>query len=184
MADPELWKKWAGRDRLNPTGWAPAPPAPQITTVIPLEQEWRYTTEQPKDDWTQPGFDDSSWKTGRAGFGVTPNEHSLFARHTEWNTKDIWLRREFVMPEKDHPDLHFLIYHNANTEVYLNGVRAIAPGGHVSAPVPEEIPEGVRRELKPGAKVKIAVHCKWWWGLQGVDVGLADVIFPPELRDE
>ena len=31
---------------------------------------WRYTFQAPSDGWMKPGFDDSSWKQGPAGFGA------------------------------------------------------------------------------------------------------------------
>ena len=176
LADGTLWKKWASRDKLRPSGWAPAPPPPKITTLVPLEQEWRYTTTTPAEDWNRPDFDDSSWSKGQAGFGVEPPPHALFVRHTEWNTKDIWMRREITVPEGDHPNLKFLAYHHDGVEIYVNGIRAAAQGSHSTSAVPMEIPvPSAQALLKPGAKVLLSVHCNHYWGPQGVDVGLADV---------
>ncbi|MEI8234986.1 MAG: DUF4965 domain-containing protein [Verrucomicrobiota bacterium] len=176
LADGAVWKKWASRDQLHPSGWAPAPPPPKITTLVPLEQEWRYTTTTPAEDWNRPDFDDSSWSKGQAGFGVEPPPHALFVRHTEWNTKDIWMRREITVPEGDHPNLKFLAYHHDGVEIYVNGIRAAAQGSYVTSAVPMEIPiPSAQALLKPGAKVLLSVHCNHYWGPQGVDVGLADV---------
>src|SRR5690606_38593008 len=49
-------------------------PPPILRVHVPTSekeaQEWRYTTEKPRDGWEKAGFDDSGWKSGRAGFGT------------------------------------------------------------------------------------------------------------------
>src|SRR5262249_12821708 len=42
------------------------PPRPRIVEIVPTalteRPKWRYTTERPVDDWSQPAFDACSWK--------------------------------------------------------------------------------------------------------------------------
>ena len=94
---------------------------------------------------------------------------------TKWTTADVWLRREITMPEGEYPDLQFLVYHDEDVEVYVNGVLAASAGGYNNEYEPMEISKAARALLKPGAKVTLAVHCHQTIGGQGVDVGLVNV---------
>ena len=180
LADRAVWRKWAGADRSGIRGWAPLPPLPVITEVVPTSrrqtQSWRYTTEKPAAGWTQPGFDDSGWKEGRGGFGTvgTPS----VAVGTTWDTPDIWLRRTFRVPVGRHPNLQLLAFHDEDLEVYFNGVLAAQEGGWVVDYEPTEIMPEAQALLTPGAKITMTVHCHQTTGGQGVDVGLADVTQP------
>jgi hypothetical protein len=180
LTDRAIWRKWAGADPIKVSGWAPLPPLPVITEVIPASrtqpQRWRYTTEKPTSDWIQPGFDDSGWKQGSGGFGTagTPT----VAVGTTWNTPDIWLRRTFLIPAGSHPNLHVLAFHDEDLEVYFNGVLAAQESGWVTAYEPIEIRPNALALLKPGAKITMTAHCHQTTGGQGVDVGLADVTRP------
>jgi Domain of unknown function (DUF4965)/Domain of unknown function (DUF5127)/Domain of unknown function (DUF1793)/Domain of unknown function (DUF4964) len=178
LSDPALWKKWSSRDRQKVGNWAPLPPPPQITPIVPTSQAqgvfWRYTTNKPASGWTETKFDDSGWKEGPGGFGTagTPG----IAVNTTWNTADIWLRREFTMPAGNFPHLQFLIFHDEDVEVFVNGVPAASEGGFVTSYRPLEINSSARELLKPGSKITIAVHCHQTVGGQGIDVGMVNVV--------
>jgi hypothetical protein len=172
LTDRVLWEKWASRDKLKPVNYAPLPAPPKISMVVPAEQTWRYTTQDPGNNWMETGFDATSWKEGQAGFGTQPPG---FVQHTEWTTKDIWLRREITVPEGEHPGLQFVAYHDEDVEIHVNGIPAAEEGGFSTSFVPLEISRQARAAMKPGTKVLIAVHCHQTEGGQGIDVGLADV---------
>lgn len=178
LADGALWKKWSSGDTLKVGGWAELPPPPHITPVVATSQQtaqiWQYTTAKPSGDWTQPGFDDRSWKTGKGGFGTPGTPGAVVG--TEWNTGDIWLRRSFTMPAGAHPNLQLFVYHDEDVEIYINGVLAARQIGFTSAYEPMPMGEAARRLLPPGAKITLAVHCHQTGGGQGVDVGFADVV--------
>jgi len=74
LSDPHVWRKWSSRDREKISGWAPLPPPEQVQEVVPTGRNadvvWRYTTTRPRGPWVNPGFDDSSWSRGSAGFGT------------------------------------------------------------------------------------------------------------------
>jgi hypothetical protein len=178
LADEQVWKKWASRDKAKVGNWAPMPKPPQVTTLIPDARTeaatWKYTTDKPADGWTQATFDDSAWKSGKAGFGSKGTPGAVV--NTPWKSADIWLRREVTVPQGPSDSLHLMVYHDEDVQVYVNGVLATDQAGYVNNYEPVEISANARQLLKPGAKVVIAVHCHQTKGGQGVDVGLANVV--------
>jgi hypothetical protein len=146
--------------------------AANIVELLPCAQTkpgaWRYITEGPAGDWFAPAFDDKSWKEGQAAFGA-----GLPGVRTPWTTGDIWIRREFTLAEK--PAMPFVrMFHDEDTEVYLNGVLACREAGFLTAYDDFEIEAKAAAALKPGKNV-IAVHCRQTAGGQFIDVGLIDI---------
>ena len=178
LSNPQIWKKWASRDQTKIGPWAPLPQRPVVTDVVPSSQHqpqtWSYTIDKPANDWTQPTFDASAWKQGPGGFGSRGTPGAVVG--TEWKSDDIWIRREFVMPEGEHPDLQLIVYHDEDVEIYLNGVLAASESDFVNSYEPMDISNVAMSLLKPGAKITMAVHCHQTKGGQGVDVGLVDVV--------
>jgi hypothetical protein len=177
LADKATWQKWARRDHAKVGGWAPLPARPTITEVVPTSQQapvvWRYTTEKPANGWTTRDFDASAWKEGK---GVIGNSIPRGMKQgAKWTTADVWVRREFVMPAGDHPDLQFLVYHDEDVEIYVNGVPAASEGGYNNEYEPMEISATAKALLKPGAKIVLSAHCHQTIGGQGIDIGLAEV---------
>jgi hypothetical protein len=177
LTEPTLWKKWAGGDHTKAGNWAPLPPRPLVTEILATGRQaqpiWRYTITAPPADWTKPGFDASAWQEGPAGFGTagTPG----VAVHTNWNTDDIWLRREITVPATAGRNLQFLVFHDEDVEIYVNGVLASSEAGFITTYDTLPINADALALLKPGAKVLLAVHCHQTTGGQGIDVGLANV---------
>jgi hypothetical protein len=176
LYDRSAWKKWAKRDATRAANWAPLPKAPKTVVVVPTsEQEpatWRYTMQAPVADWFKPGFDASAWKEGPGGFGTRGTPGAVV--RTEWNTPDIWLRREFTLPDGKWSDLQFRLHHDEDAEVYLDGILATQVSGYVTDYEAVRIKTKARELLKPG-KHLLAVHCKQTTGGQYIDVGLVDV---------
>ena len=153
------------------------PKPPTLVTVVPTSQKeglaWRYTTDKPAADWFQSSFDDTSWKTGVAGFGTLETPGAVV--RTEWRTPDIWLRREIDFPTGNWKNLNLLAHHDEDVTVYISGVKAATASGYTSTY--EELPltTAARNALKPG-KNTIAIHCHQTRGGQYVDVGIVDVV--------
>ena len=149
---------------------------PELAVVVPTSKErgltWRYTTSKPSDGWERSDFDDRGWKEGPGGFGTegTPGA----AVRTTWQTNDIWLRREFVLPQGKYGELLLSIHHDEDAEVYVNGVLAAKVTRYTTDY--EEVPlsDEARAALKPGQNV-FAVHCRQTGGGQYIDVGLLEV---------
>jgi hypothetical protein len=131
---------------------------------------WRYTTEAPPSDWIKPGFGDAGWKEGPGGFGTSMTPGSVV--RTTWKTDDIWLRRTVSIPQNVPSNLQFLVHHDEDVEIYVDGVLAATAPGFISQYEPLEMRAAAKPLLHPGAKVTLAVHCHQTTGGQYIDVGI------------
>ena len=138
---------------------------------------WRYTRSMPTGDWTQSTYDDQEWKVAPAGFGTVGTPGSVV--RTDWNTSDIWLRREFVSSHSISKSTNaFLrLHHDEDVEVYINGIVAARVGRWTSGYVDVPIEPAAKAAIREGANC-LAVHCHQNSGGQYIDVGII------ELRDE
>jgi hypothetical protein len=140
--------------------------------IVAKEGEWRYTTRNPGRDWASPDFDDSRWKSGKAGFGTpgTPGGR----QHSRWDTTDIWMRASFDLKDRlADRKLAFLVCHDEDVKVYLNGVLGASVSGYITRFQGLPVAENAACTLQPG-KNTIAVHCRQTSGGQFVDVSFVD----------
>jgi hypothetical protein len=153
------------------------PKAPVTISVLPTAQDskltWRYTTQKPADDWFKPGFDDSGWKQGNAGFGTRETPGAVV--RTVWNTPTIWLRREFEMPAGRFSDLQLRMHHDEDAQVYINGVLAGSVEGYTTDYETVPLTPAGKSAVKAGRNI-IAVQCRQTGGGQYIDVGFVDVV--------
>ncbi len=154
-------------------------PPPVFKVVLPTSEErgftWRYTTTKPADGWVAADFEDKAWSEGAAGFG-TPSTPGTKVR-TEWSGTDIWLRRAFELKEAPQ-SLSLRIYHDEDTEVFLNGEKIVNLPGHIAAYTDLPLEANAAKLAKPGRNV-LAVHTKQSKGGQYIDAGLAEIIDAP-----
>jgi len=176
LYDKAAWHKYAGRDQTKAGNWAPMPKPPVLVTVAPTAQDepvtWRYTTRRPGDGWFKPDFDASEWKEGRSGFGTKGTPGAIV--NTTWDTPNIWLRREFTLPDGKWDNVGLNVHHDEDVEVYINGVAAATADGFTTDYEPLPLNETARAALKPGKNL-LAVHCRQTDGGQYIDVGLVEV---------
>ncbi|HOY57491.1 MAG TPA: DUF4965 domain-containing protein [Verrucomicrobiota bacterium] len=184
LADSAMWQKWAKRGANTSSPWAPIPVGGEAKEVVPTARtaqvNWRYTLEEPPADWTKPGFDDSAWKEGPGGFGTQGTPGAIIG--TEWNTKAIWLRREFTLPDRPLKHPRLLILYDEDPAVYLNGVLAAKLAGWTGDYEEADIAPPALARLKPGKNL-MAVRASQTWGGQSIDVGLAEDDTPPTGLD-
>src|SRR6185437_11392526 len=164
-----------------------------LTTVAPTSQtnglSWKYTTSTPASGWNSPGFDDSAWNTGAAGFGAGNPPNTTGLVRTPWNTADIWLRRTFnpgALTTQQISNLVFLTYHDENVEIYVNGVLAGSASGYTTSYVLLPMNAAGQAAIVPNANNLLAVHCHQTGGGQYIDVGIdvrsnAPSILPPPI---
>jgi hypothetical protein len=128
--------------------------------------EGRYTNSKPAEGWHTPDFNDTQWKSGKAGFG-TPN---TFDTKTSWETPEIWVRREFNMPQLNPDNELYLIYaHDDDFELYLNGTQIVNTGNRARGHVVLKLEKNL---LNPDGRNIIAAHCLDRGGLAYVDFGI------------
>ena len=81
------------------------------------------------------------------------------------------------MPDSVDPaHVQFVVYHDEDVEIYVDGVLAAKEAGFFPAYKPMPINDEARALLKPGAMVTIAAHCHQTVGGQNLDIGLANVV--------
>lgn len=142
---------------------------PQWEPLIPMANRasWEagYTLTEPKGNWTAVEYDDQKWEKGKAAFGTK----GMPRISTLWETKDIWIRREFT-PEMIGNKEVFLIYsHDDIFQLYLNGEQLVSTGFEWRNNIVLKID---RNLLIQGGKNVIAVHCQNQAGGGYVDFGL------------
>ncbi len=146
---------------------------PRQVVVVPTSKErglsWRYTFDKPAEGWFKTDFKDTNWKEGVGGFGTHKTPGAVV--RTVWDTPDIWLRRTFELPANAPKELHLLLHHDEDAEIYVNGILAAKVGGFVSDYEEVEIRPEALAALKPGQNT-LAIHCKQTGGGQYIDAGL------------
>jgi ABC-type glycerol-3-phosphate transport system permease component len=148
---------------------------PIIKTFVPYSLKepvtWRYSFEQPASNWTLPGFDDSKWQEGPAGFGV---KNSIGGNvQTEWTSDGIWIRHTFDLTSTYALYPYLRAHHNEEMEVYLNGQLIKTLPNYTFEYVQVPLDATVREFLK-GGKNTLSIHCKKVAFGQYCDAGLYD----------
>ena len=130
---------------------------------IPNNQ-WRYTFEKPANGWETSKFDDQSWEKGEAGFGTeVPNSRVS----TKWTTKNIWLRKEFVL-ESIPQEPVLVLHHDEDSQVYLNGQLISDLTGYTTNYEILPLNDKQASALVKGQNL-LAIHCSQTNGGQYID---------------
>jgi hypothetical protein len=162
----------------NKGDFSKVPEPPEVKEIVPTSREegqkWRYSTwkKVAEQGWQKPDFEAKGWEEGVGGFGTRGTPGAVV--RTEWKSSDIWLRREFTMPERDWGELLLLMHHDEDAEVYINGMLAAKVSGFITDYDEFPISDEARKALKPGKNV-FAVHCHQTTGGQYIDVGIGEV---------
>ena len=152
-------------------------PAPVVKRVIlndarSGESVWKFTTDEPAANWMDSTYDDSSWDSGKAGFGKMTE---YVEPATEWNTPEIWLRKTFEFDGNLEGFLAATIFHDEDCEVYINGVKALSVTGFVTRYNDYDLAPEAAKALKAGKNV-VAIHVKQTRGGQFIDFGLLEMV--------
>lgn len=141
-----------------------------VPTAETQPGRWKWSTERPADDWAKPGFKADAWQENEGGFGTAGTLGAMFG--SNWNTPDIWLRREVRLSAEDlQRSLQLRLHHDEDVEVYLNGVLAAKLTGFSVRYESAVIAPEALAALKPGVNV-LAAHCHQTGGGQFIDVGI------------
>ncbi len=143
---------------------------PVYKTLIPASDELNYqaayTETNPGEDWMMPSFNDKNWKIGIAPFG-----NDKVASKTKWLTRDIWVRRKFIVDNLDLNNLFLKLQHDEDVEVFLNGEMIYSVKDYVHKFIFIPIKEEVKNKIKKGENV-LAVHVKNSRGGSWLDAGI------------
>lgn len=143
-----------------------------LESLLPMagSEEWEgnYTFDAPQGEWTAVNYNAEGWKKGKGAFGT----NDMPVVRTSWNTKDIWVRREFNLNDVPADTPIYLKYsHDDVFELYLNGEKLVATDYSWKNNVVLELSDKVRAKMREGKNV-IAAHCHNTTGGAYVDFGL------------
>jgi len=141
-----------------------------LKTLVPManDEAWsgKYTITNPAKGWENMDFNDLKWESGKGAFGTSGSPFF----NSVWKSKDIWIRREFIVPPISAGSSLYLIYsHDDDFELYLNGKPIIKTGNSAKSNVLLKIDSGL---LNSGGKNFISAHCHDRGGLAYVDFGI------------
>lgn len=137
----------------------------------------RFTVSEPGATWSSMDFDDSIWTEAPGGYGSPGTPGGVI--RTEWRGRDIWIRREFILPDNihigDNSRVALRVHHDEDAEIYLNGIRVADLSrwtqGYTEVPISSEGALAIR----PGRNV-MAIHCRNNGGGQYIDAGLVEQV--------
>ncbi len=126
---------------------------PLVERSQPRVQPWRYTLKQPDDGWQDPNYDETDWKSGGPWFEAPGSGRA-------WPEGQIWLRREFLLPDGFNGTPSLLVYADDEVTIFLNGVEA-ARAGWVGLDKYQRVScnDAAAATLQPGRNT-LAVHCR------------------------
>jgi hypothetical protein len=131
-----------------------------------LAKPYRFTVSKPAEDWTSAEADDSGWASGQAPFG-----HDLAGVRTSWTNDNIWLRQNFDSEAGAIQAAELVIFHDEDTEVYVNGQPIWNRGGFTTAYEAFDVTKALQRALRKGRNI-LAVHTHQTTGGQFIDLAL------------
>ena len=143
-----------------------------LQTILPAANEityqCQYTESEPADGWMNTNFDDKQWKTA-----TPPFSNDTARAKTLWTSKDIWVRRSFLLNNTNLNQLFLKLHHDDNVEVYLNGEKIYTCDCYNGRLENFPLEDGVKSKLKKGKNV-LAIHCANTRGGAWLDAGLAE----------
>ncbi|MDI9641191.1 glycoside hydrolase family 2 TIM barrel-domain containing protein [Kamptonema cortianum] len=128
--------------------------------------DWRFVEVEPREGWEQPDYDDSAWRTGKAGFGTPGTPGAVIG--TEWRGTEIWLRTRFEVSQPPR-QAWLRIHHDEDAQVYLNGKLVADLKGYTTSYTYIGIDAGI---LRRGVNT-LAIRCKQTTGGQYIDAGIS-----------
>ena len=176
LYDQKGWKKWASRDQTHAAKWASMPKPPVVTEVVPTAatrpSEWFYTTVKPAEGWFRIDSDLKDWKTGKSGFGTSGTPGAVIG--TTWSNSDLWVVRDIELSAEGIDQLHWMIHHDEDAEIYVNGNLCEEFPGYSVQYETRKMSKASKTSLKAG-KNRISIHCHQTGGGQYLDIGLVTI---------
>ncbi len=82
----------------------PDPTSSIWTDLLPMHSRWRYQSQNPPQNWFQPGFDDSSWPEGQAKLGAGTGPQNIVTP-LPVNQPNYYFRKTFTMDDRSYNEL-------------------------------------------------------------------------------
>ena len=139
-----------------------------VAAADEVNYEAAYTEDTPDDGWMNTDFDTGNWKKGIAPFGDNKS-----VSKTLWQSKDIWVRREFAINNTDFNKLFLKLLHDDNVEVYLNGEMVYTTKGWTGKFIYIPLTDKVKSSIKNSKNV-LAIHVANTAGGASLDVGIVE----------
>ena len=111
-------------------------------------------------------FNDAQWKTTEAPFSNTSRNAK-----TVWTSKNIWVRRAFILNDLNINRLFLKLHHDDNVEVYLNGELVYSCNCWNNKPQYFPLTDAAKNKLVKGENI-LAIHCANTAGGAFLDAGL------------
>ena len=148
-----------------------------VSTADEKSYSCKYTEDIPSEGWTKNAFDESKWKTTFAPFSDDKSEAK-----TIWKSKNIWMRRSFIINKIPSGKLFLKLHHDDNVEVFLNGEKIYTCNCWNGKAEFFPIEDSVKNKLHKGKNV-IAIHCENTAGGAYLDAGLSTESKSGELNN-
>ncbi len=154
--------------------------------IFGLESEWKYKTSTENNaekGWNNVGFDDSSWKSGKAGFGDRASSGAKVGTKWSGNNKWIFLRKTFTVEDASkyqNVAIRLQTWYDDTPIYYLNGIPIYADGNNwTDGYVTLDIGTNFSKYLRDGENV-LAISINQHTGGRFVDASLSFVFFKSE----
>ncbi|MEP6684638.1 MAG: DUF1793 domain-containing protein [Parafilimonas sp.] len=145
-------------------------PAYPVQWLAPISDQQahasKYVTTAPAADWISEDFNDNSWTSATFPFGNKEANPS-----TEWNTKEIWVRRNFDVFDTSIEQLLLYVQNDDDVEIYINGEKVYECACAVHDYKEYKLPASIIKKLHRGKNL-LAMHCTNTGGDAWLDAGI------------
>lgn len=130
----------------------------RVTTILAdartTPPEWRFSTNEPTENWFQSAFDDSNWKSGPGYFGHFEKPSAATPIRSAWTTENLYGRIAFDLPQRLPTNFRLPIRANCSFEIWVNGVPALANSVYErSGHYEYDLTEAGQKAFRPGRNV-------------------------------
>lgn len=179
-------RHWTGREHsllgllridgkvYNFLGVPTLPVKPLLPAGDEIPYDCKYTETPPASDWMKESFNHEQWTSGKTPFGKGGEDKP----NTPWNSGAIWMRKEFVLGERQvaalpKQTLLLNLRHDDDVEVYVNGELAYScKDCYVGSVKNYTLSDAIKSKLRQGRNL-IALHCINPRGNAWLDAGLS-----------